>query len=93
MKRRKFITLAGGAAVGWPLTARAQQPERLRQIGMLMPLREDDPEGQQRAALFRQGLKELGWTEGRNIHIDYGWVGGDAAQAKTKGCRTGQSKA
>jgi putative ABC transport system substrate-binding protein len=84
VRRREFITLVGGAAAGWPLTARAQQPERLRRIGVLIPLRKDDPDGQQRVALFRQGLKELGWTEGRNIHIDYGWVGGDAAQAKTK---------
>ena len=83
MRRREFIAIAGGAAAVWPLAARAQQGEPMRRIGMLMPTREDDPDGQQRAALFRQGLKELGWTEGRNIHIDYGWVGGNAAQANT----------
>jgi putative tryptophan/tyrosine transport system substrate-binding protein len=83
MKRREFIALVGGAAAAWPLVARAQQPERLRRIGVLISTREDDPEGQARAALLRQGLSELGWTEGRNIHIDYRWAGGDAAQAKT----------
>ena len=67
MNRREFITLAAAA---WPLAAYAQQTDGVRRIGMLIPLREDDPEGQQRVALLRQGLKELGWTEGRNIHID-----------------------
>jgi putative ABC transport system substrate-binding protein len=55
----------------------------MRQIGVLISTREDDPEAQQRVALLRQGLKELGWTEGRNINVDYRWVGGDAARAKT----------
>ena len=82
MRRREFMTLFGGAAAAWPLAARAQQPERLRRIGVLISSREDDPDGQARAALLRQGLSELGWTEGRNIHIDYRWVGGDAARAK-----------
>src|SRR6516225_11721194 len=82
MKRREFIIFFGGAAAAWPLVARAQQPERLRRIGVLISSREDDPDGQARAALLRQGLSELGWTEGRNIHIDYRWAGGDAAQAK-----------
>src|SRR5262249_29132994 len=82
MRRRDFIKGIAGSAAVWPLAARAQQPERLRRIGMLMPTREDDPEGQARAALLRQGLSELGWTEGRNIHIDYRWAGGDAAQAE-----------
>ena len=82
MRRREFITLVGGAAAGWPLGTRAQQPERLRRIGVLIPTREDDPDGQQRVALLRQGLSELGWTEGRNIHTDYRWAGGDAARAE-----------
>jgi putative ABC transport system substrate-binding protein len=82
MKRRQFITLIGGAAAAWPLAAHAQQTDGVRRIGVLMPTREDDPDGQQRVALLRQGLKELGWTEGRNIHIDYRWAGGDAALAK-----------
>ena len=82
MRRREFITLLGGAAATWPLAAHAQQPEQLRRIGVLMPTREDDPDGQQRVALLRQGLKELGWVEGPNVHIDYRWAGGDAAQAE-----------
>ena len=83
MKRREFIALlATGATAAWPLVARAQQTDRVRPIGVLNSLREDDPEGQQRVALLWQGLKELGWVEGRNIHIDYRWAGGDAAQAE-----------
>ena len=82
MRRRNFIKGIAGSAAIWPFAARAQQPERLRRIGMLISTREDDPEGQARAALLRQGLSELGWTEGRNIHIDYRWVGGDAARAR-----------
>jgi putative ABC transport system substrate-binding protein len=84
MRRREFITLvATGATAAWPLVARAQQAERVRRIGILISAREDDPDGHRRVALLRQGLSELGWTEGRNIHIDYRWVGGDAARAKT----------
>ena len=82
MRRREFIALIGSAAAGWPLAAGAQQPQRMRRIGMLIATREDDAEGQRRVALLRQGLKELGWTEGRNISVDYRWVGGDAARAK-----------
>ena len=77
MKRREFITLLGGAAA-WPLAARAQQPERMRRIGVLMTVAADDPEGQARIAAFLQGLQELGWTDGRNVRIDYRWVAGDA---------------
>jgi putative tryptophan/tyrosine transport system substrate-binding protein len=79
MQRREFITLFGGAAaaVAWPLAARAQQPERMRRIGAFAGI-EDDAEGQARFAAFRQGLQQLGWTEGRNVRIDYRWSGGDA---------------
>jgi putative tryptophan/tyrosine transport system substrate-binding protein len=73
MKRRQFITLLGGAVAGWPLSARAQQAEHMRRIGMLIANAESDPEGQIRAAAFRQDLQKLGWTEGRNIRIDYRW--------------------
>jgi putative ABC transport system substrate-binding protein len=73
MKRRKFITLLGGAAA-WPLAARAQQGERMRRIGVLMPFAADDPVGQARIAAFREGLEKLGWTEGRNIRIDTRWT-------------------
>ena len=70
LKRRELITLLGGAAT-WPLAARAQQP--LRRIAMLLLHAESDPEAQPYVTAFRQGLLELGWTEGRNIHIDYLW--------------------
>ena len=78
MRRREFITLVGGAAVAWPIAARAQQPERMRRIGVLMTFPENDPEGQARLAAFVQGLQQLGWTEGRNVQIDYRWASGDA---------------
>jgi len=77
MKRREFITLLGGAAA-WPLTSSAQQPERMRRIGVLMNLAADDPEGQARLTAFLQRLQQLGWTDGRNLRIDYRWGTGDA---------------
>jgi putative tryptophan/tyrosine transport system substrate-binding protein len=67
MRRREVITLLGGAVVAWPLAARAQQPERLRRIGVLMNLAADDPESQARNAAFLQALQQLGWTDGRNV--------------------------
>jgi hypothetical protein len=69
LRRRRFITLLVGAAA-WPLAARAQQPERMRRIGVLMGLPEDDPETKACAAKLRQELERLGWSEGRNVHID-----------------------
>jgi putative ABC transport system substrate-binding protein len=77
MRRRDFITLLGGA-VAWPLAARAQQPERVRRIGVLMNIASDDAEGQARLAAFHQGLQQLGWTVGHNVRIDYRWGGADA---------------
>jgi putative tryptophan/tyrosine transport system substrate-binding protein len=71
MKRREFITLLGGAAAAWPLAARAQQPDGMRRIGMLLSLAEDDPEIRARLAEFRQRLEKRGWSEGRNVRIDY----------------------
>jgi putative tryptophan/tyrosine transport system substrate-binding protein len=82
MKRRQFITLLGGAAAAWPLAARAQQPERMRRVGVLMHLAADDPEGQARIAAFTQGLQELRWTIGRNVRIDYRWAAGDAERGR-----------
>jgi putative tryptophan/tyrosine transport system substrate-binding protein len=82
MKRREFITLIGGAAAS-PIAARAQQPERVRQIGVLMPGAAADPENQNRIAAFQQGLHELGWTDGRNVRIDYRWAGGDADRIRS----------
>jgi ABC-type uncharacterized transport system substrate-binding protein len=78
MKRREFITLLGGAAAAWPLTARAQQGERVRRIGVLMHLAADDPEGQARHAAFLQGLEQSGWSAGRNVRIDTRWGASEA---------------
>jgi ABC-type uncharacterized transport system substrate-binding protein len=74
--RRKFLaTLISGAAMAWPLAARAQQPDRMRRIGVLIPLTEDHPEAQPRAMAFQRALAELGWTDGRNVRIDYRFGG------------------
>ena len=78
MRRREFITFLGGAAAAWPLAARAQQPDRIRRIGVLLPATPDDLEFQARVTAFRQQLEKLGWTEGRNIRIDYHWAAGGA---------------
>jgi putative ABC transport system substrate-binding protein len=67
--RREFIRLLGGAAAVWPLAARAQQPGRIRRVGVLMLYVENDPEGQARATAFRQGLEKRGWTVGRDLQI------------------------
>src|ERR1700693_4027912 len=77
MKRRAFITLLGGAAVAWPLAARAQQPSQMRRIGVLMPLAAGDPQAEARIGVFQQRLQQLGWTIGRNVRIDYRWPAGD----------------
>ena len=74
MRRREFITLLGGAAAAWPLAARAQQAERMRRIGVLLPAVADDPEWQARVGAFLQALALLGWTIGRNVRIDTRWA-------------------
>jgi putative tryptophan/tyrosine transport system substrate-binding protein len=74
MQRREFIQAIGCAAAAWPLTARGQQPDRARRIGVLVAYPESDPEGQAFVAAFREGLQKLGWVEGRNIRIDYRWA-------------------
>ena len=76
LKRREFITLLGGAAA-WPLTARAQQSERMRRIGVLMNMAADDPTGQTRLLAFAQALAQADWTDGRNVRIDIRWGAGD----------------
>ena len=81
MKRREFIGLLGGAGA-WPLAARAQQADRMRLIGVLMNTAADDPEGRARNAAFERGLQELGWTDGRNVRIDYRWGAGDAERIR-----------
>jgi len=77
MRRREFITLIGGAAATWSLAARAQQPGRVRRIGVLASGSEDDPEMQARLTAFRQGLEQLGWSERRNIRIDDRFAAGN----------------
>ena len=81
MKRRAFITLLGGAAA-WPLAARAQQSERTRHVAMLMSGAEGDPETQARLAGIRQGLSRFGWSEGRNVEIDYRYASASPEQAR-----------
>jgi putative ABC transport system substrate-binding protein len=81
VRRREFITALGGAAA-WPLAARAQPKERVRRIAVLMSLAEDDPEDRRRRAAFQQALRQLGWTEGGNLSIDYRWYRGDPGSAR-----------
>jgi putative ABC transport system substrate-binding protein len=74
MQRRDFIRFLGGATAAWPLAARAQQSDRVRRIGVLMAATADDPDYQARIAAFQQGLQQLGWSDGRNVHIDTRWA-------------------
>jgi putative ABC transport system substrate-binding protein len=83
IRRREFITLLGGVTGAWPLAAREQQPERMRRIGVLISLAADDPEGKARLTAFAQGLQELGWSVGRNVHIDYRWAAGDTSRYRS----------
>jgi ABC-type uncharacterized transport system substrate-binding protein len=83
MRRRQFITLLGGAAATWPLTARAQQPERVRRVVVWMARAVDEAEEQRRVTAFRQGLQTLGWTDGRSIRTDYRWELGDSDRRQT----------
>ena len=79
MRRRQFITLIGSAAVAWPFAVRAQQPERMRRIGILLPATSDDAEFQAWVGSFLQGLQQSGWTIGRNVQIDTRWATANAA--------------
>ena len=83
MKRRTFIAGLGSAAA-WPLAARAQQPDRLRRIGVLLSGDENDP-GKRRVSLFTQTLADLGWTDGRNVRMDLRWGGDECPQAVDRG--------
>ena len=83
MRRRAFTILLGGAAAAWPIAARAQQSDRMRRIAVLMNNAEDDPEGQARVAAFRQGLQALGWTEGKNLRINWYWTAGDVGRIRS----------
>ena len=82
LQRREFITLIGGAAAAWPIAAQAQQPERMRRIGVLIPTTADDAGYQARMGAFHQGLALLGWTIGRNVRIDIRWGAGDAERSR-----------
>jgi ABC-type uncharacterized transport system substrate-binding protein len=83
MKRRSFITLLGGAAAAWPFAARAQQGERVRRIGVLaVGTAANDPDLQTRMAAFAQGLQQLGWTDGRNVQVEYRWFAGNDADTR-----------
>jgi putative ABC transport system substrate-binding protein len=81
MRRRAFIALLGGAAA-WPLAARAQQPEKVRRIGVLMSAYDDDPEGKAQLFGFTEGLAALGWTDGRNLRMEIRWGGGNVNRAR-----------
>ena len=82
MRRREFITLVGGTAAAWPLGARAQQLDRMRRIGILLPAAADDAVYQTRVGAFLQELQSLGWSIGRNVRIDTRWAAADAAQIR-----------
>src|SRR5258707_5781749 len=84
MNRREFLTLLDGAAAAWPLAARAEEREQIRRIGVLIAgLTEKDSEGHLRMAAFRQGLQSFGWIEGRNVHIEERWPGGNAERLRS----------
>ena len=76
IQRRDFVTLLSGA-VAWPVAGRAQQGDRVRRVGVLMPYNENDPEQKRRLSAFSQALADLGWTDGRNVQVYLRWAGGD----------------
>jgi putative ABC transport system substrate-binding protein len=80
MRRREFIVLLRGAAVTWPLAALAEQPDRVRRIGILMLVGEADPQERAELTAFTRELQRLGWTEGQNVRIDYRWADGDVSR-------------
>src|SRR5215813_8097388 len=95
LRRREFITLVGSAAAVWPLAARAQQPEGMRRVGVLMAFAENDPEAQASITTFRQAPQKLGWSDGRNVRIDCRWGGADRERIsgyanRTRGLEAGR---
>jgi putative ABC transport system substrate-binding protein len=82
IRRREFIVTLGGVAAAGPLAARAQQPDLMQRIGVLMTLADTDSEGQLRVSVFCQELQKLGWIEGRNIRFEYRWAAGDAQRLR-----------
>src|SRR5215204_5801222 len=85
MRRREFIRVVSGAVAVWPLAAPAQQPERIRHVGVLLPFAADDTEAQARIGAFLQGLQQLGWTIGRNVRIDTRWATANPAEIRRHG--------
>jgi putative tryptophan/tyrosine transport system substrate-binding protein len=81
MRRREFIALFGGATA-WPFAAQAQQPERMRRIGVLLPIAKDDPDYQPWVSAFVKSLEELGWIDGRNVRVDIHWATTNAAEIR-----------
>ena len=82
MRRRQFISMLGGAAAAWSLGRRAEEPQRVRRVGVLNYLAADDPDSSPRVAAFGQALQKLGWSDGRNIQIDYRWGAGDLERSR-----------
>jgi putative tryptophan/tyrosine transport system substrate-binding protein len=92
MRRRDFIKAIGGTAAAWPVTARAQQPERIRRVGVLFATAESDPQAQSLMSITRQRLEELGWSEGRNIRIEDRWTAGDNDRLRAYAAELAQLK-
>src|SRR5215813_11915166 len=82
MRRREFIKVIGGAAAAWPVAARAQQPERMRRVGVLFNVNADDPGQQANRVAFVEALQQLGWIDGRNVRIEVRWAGGEAREIR-----------
>ena len=82
MHRREFVTLLGGTAATWPIIARAQQPEPIKRIGVLMAIRESDPLRQSYVDALDNGLRAAGWIDGKNVQLDFRWAGADVGRIK-----------
>ena len=91
MKRRRVIVLLGGASLGWPLVARAQQPDRVRRLGLLLPYIQRDPQAQARVSAFTAALQERGWTDGRNVRFEFRYTEGQASRLPALAAELAQS--